>query len=43
VRSVGALMRVNLLGFAVAQIDYSRPLDRPGRGWMWQFSLRPGF
>jgi hypothetical protein len=43
VRSVGALMRVNLLGFAVAQIDYARPLDRPGRGWIWQFSLRPGF
>ena len=43
VRSVGALLRVNLLGFAVGQIDYSRPLDRPGRGWIWQFSLRPGF
>lgn len=43
VRSVGALLRVNLLGFAVGQIDYARPLDRPGRGWMWQFSLRPGF
>ncbi len=43
VRSVGVAARVNLLGFAVAQIDYVRPLDRPGRGWMWQFSLRPGF
>jgi len=43
VRSVGAVLRANLLGFAIAQIDYSRPLDRPGRGWIWQFSLRPGF
>jgi outer membrane protein assembly factor BamA len=43
VRSVGALARVNLLGFAVAEIDYVRPLDRPGRGWLWAFNLRPGF
>ena len=43
VRSVGALLRVNLMGFAIGQLDYSRPLDRPGRGWIWQFSLRPGF
>ena len=41
--SVGAAARVNLFGFAVAEIDYVRPLDRPGRGWLWQFSLRPGF
>ena len=43
VRSVGAAARINLLGFAVAEIDYVRPLDRPGRGWLWQFNLRPGF
>jgi len=43
VRSVGAAARINLMGFAVAEIDYVRPLDRPGRGWMWQFNLRPGF
>ena len=41
--SVGAAARINVLGFAVAEIDYVRPLDRPGRGWLWQFSLRPGF
>lgn len=41
--SVGAAMRINVLGFAIAEIDYVRPLDRPGRGWLWQFSLRPGF
>jgi hypothetical protein len=43
VSSVGATARINLLGFAVAEIDYVRPLDRPGRGWVWQFNLRPGF
>ena len=41
--SVGAALRVNVLGFAVAEIDYVKPLDRPQRGWLWQFSLRPGF
>ena len=43
VASVGAALRANVLGFAVAEIDYVRPLDRPGRGWLWQFNLRPGF
>ena len=41
--SYGVAIRANVLGFAVAEIDYVRPLDRPGRGWLWQFSLRPGF
>jgi hypothetical protein len=43
VMSYGVALRANLLGFAIAEIDYVRPLDRPGRGWLWQFSLRPGF
>ena len=43
VSSVGVAMRVNLFGFAVGEIDYVRPLDRPGRGWVWQFNLMPGF
>ena len=43
VTSAGGAVRINLLGFAVAEIDYVRPLDRPGRGWLWQFNLRPGF
>ena len=33
---------MNLFGFAVAEIDYVKPLDRD-RGWLWQFALRPGF
>jgi outer membrane protein assembly factor BamA len=43
VRSVGAAIRVNAFGYAIAEIDYVRPLDRPGRGWLWQFNLIPGF
>jgi hypothetical protein len=43
VTSGGITLRANLLGFAVAQIDYARPFDRPGRGWIWGFSLTPGF
>jgi Tol biopolymer transport system component len=43
VTSAGVAARINLLGFAVAEIDYVRPLDRPGRGWLWQFNLSPGF
>ena len=43
VSSVGAAARINVFGFAVAEIDYVRPLDRPGRGWLWQFNLMPGF
>jgi hypothetical protein len=41
-RSAGAALRVNVFGFAVAEFDYVRPLDR-SRGWMWQFGLTPGF
>jgi outer membrane protein assembly factor BamA len=42
-RSVGAAVRVNAFGYAVLELDYVRPLDRPGRGWLWQFNLTPGF
>jgi outer membrane protein assembly factor BamA len=42
--SVGAALRVNLLGFLIGQISAARPLDRPGRdGWVWQWSFAPGF
>ena len=43
VTSGGISLRTNLMGFAVAQIDFARPFDRPGRGWIWGFSLTPGF
>ncbi len=43
VSSVGTAVRVNLLGFAVGEFDWSRPLQRPNRGWIFQFNLAPGF
>jgi Tol biopolymer transport system component len=43
VRSVGTAVRVNLFGYLIAEVDYVKPLDRPTRGWMWQFNFIPGF
>lgn len=43
VSSAGLALRVNALGFAVVQISYTRPFQRRDRGWLWQFSLAPGF
>ena len=43
VNSYGASLRFNILGFAVGQLSYVRPIDRPLKGWHWQFSLLPGF
>ena len=43
VRSAGFGARVNLFGFAIGEFNLVRPLDRPGRGWMFVFNLRPGF
>jgi hypothetical protein len=42
-KSVGATTRVNILGFAVLQIDWVKPLDRPGRKPFFQFNLLSGF
>ena len=42
VSSVGVGLRVNLLGFAVGEFDFARALQRPGRGWVFQFNLSPG-
>jgi dipeptidyl aminopeptidase/acylaminoacyl peptidase len=42
-RSAGVAWRVNVLGFAIAEIDVVRPLDRSRKGWLWQFGLTPGF
>jgi Tol biopolymer transport system component len=41
--SAGAGFRINLLGFAVAEIDLVHPFDRPDKNWVWQFELQPGF
>jgi WD40 repeat protein len=43
ISSAGLSLRVNIFGFAVAQIDLARPFQRQGRGFLWGFSLTPGF
>ncbi|WP_419934598.1 peptidase S9 [Candidatus Palauibacter sp.] len=43
VSSAGLMTRVNLFGLMIAEIDFVRPFDRPDKGWLWQFSLTPGF
>ncbi|HUG53067.1 MAG TPA: BamA/TamA family outer membrane protein [Vicinamibacteria bacterium] len=43
VRSYGAGARINLFGYAVVEIDYVKPHDRPQKGWTWVFNFSPGF
>jgi Tol biopolymer transport system component len=43
VASTGVSLRINLLGFAVGSFDFAHPFQRPGRGWVFQFNLSPGF
>ena len=43
VSSAGVALRINALGFAVVQLDFVRPFQRPEKGWVFQFSLSPGF
>jgi hypothetical protein len=43
VSSAGVAFRVNLFGFAVGEFDVVRPLQRPGRGWIFGFNLMPGW
>jgi outer membrane protein assembly factor BamA len=43
VRSVGVGLRFNAFGYAIGEFDYVKPLDRPDRGWVWQFNFTPGF
>jgi len=42
-RSAGAVARVNVLGFAVLEVDWVKPLDRPLKSHIWQFNLLAGF
>jgi Tol biopolymer transport system component len=43
VSSAGVAFRANLFGFAVGEFALSRPFQRPGKGWLFQFNLSPGF
>jgi outer membrane protein assembly factor BamA len=42
VTSAGGLLRINVFGYAIAELDYVRPFGRPDKGWMWQFGISPG-
>jgi hypothetical protein len=43
VTSAGDGVRANLFGFAILELDFVRPFDRPLEGWVWQFGFNPGF
>lgn len=43
VTSHGATLRINLLGFAIGQVDLVHPNNRPQRDWLWQFGLTQSF
>jgi Tol biopolymer transport system component len=43
VTSAGVSLRMNLFGYAIGQMDFVRPFERPAKGWMIRFSLTPGF
>jgi hypothetical protein len=42
-QTIGASVRVNLFGFAVARLDYSIPQERKAVKGLWTFSLGPTF
>jgi Tol biopolymer transport system component len=42
-RSWGASLRTNLLGFLILRFDYAKPINRPGKGAFWTISLGPTF
>jgi hypothetical protein len=43
VKSVGAVARLNMFGFAVLELDYVKPLDRPGKKPYFTFNIQSGF
>ncbi len=43
VRSAGVSLRMNLLGYAIGQVDFVHPYDRPQKNWMVRFSFTEGF
>ncbi len=43
VSSYGLVLRMNLFGYAVGELDYVHPMDRPDQKWLWQFNFVQGF
>jgi hypothetical protein len=43
VMSTGVTSRLNLFGFAILEVYYARPFQRPGRSGVWGWALQPGW
>ena len=43
VSSAGIALRLNVMGFAVAEVDYVKAFQRPGKGWQFEFGLTEGY
>ena len=43
VRSAGAGVRVNAFGYAIVELAWAKPFDRTRQGWVFGFTLRPGY
>jgi dipeptidyl aminopeptidase/acylaminoacyl peptidase len=43
VTSVGATARMNVLGFAIVEVFYAMPFQRPDEGWHFGFAIAPGW
>jgi hypothetical protein len=43
VKSYGVVVRMNMFGYAIIEIDYVYPIDRPLKGWHFQFGFTSGF
>jgi hypothetical protein len=41
--STGAGLRINLFGFAVAEVNLVHPFERPDKHWVWEVNLQQGF
>ncbi len=41
--SIGIANRMNLFGYAIIEVDFVRPFQRTGVGWIWQFGFTEGF
>jgi Tol biopolymer transport system component len=43
VSSTGLVARINLFGYLIGEVDFVRPLNRPDKGWLWEFNFSQGF
>src|SRR5882762_8527223 len=43
IRSTGMSLRMNLFGYAIGQLDFVHPFDRPQKNWLVRLSLTEGF